>query len=165
MKVTQIDCYTDGAHYGEKKAGCGTVSLGGVLYDVDGTEYTFSQVLDQEHWFSMYGLYPSNPTAELYALTKLLSFIRHAKNIEFNVYSDYKGCQMWPLKMWKAKKQYIIDILQYTFGYMEDLANNGNKLNLLHIRGHQGIEGNERADELCKIAPHNNLQEWVDKQQ
>lgn len=158
-----IECYTDGAHYGEKKAGCGTVSFGGVLYDIDGEEFTYSEVFNQELWYSIYEQYPSNPTAELFALTRLLEVIRLAKGVEFNVYSDYIGCQAWPMKMWKAKKPYIKDILEFTWGYMEDLKDNGNVLRLHHIRGHQGIEGNEKADQLCKEPPHNNLRLWLEK--
>ncbi len=64
---------------------------------------------------------------------------------ELTIYYDYMGVEKWATGEWKANKPVSQQYREYT-------ASCGIKLNFVHVKGHSGIPGNERADKLAREA-------------
>jgi len=66
---------------------------------------------------------------------------------KLSIYYDYEGIKMWATGQWKRNKAGTIAYYEFvnsTKGKIE--------LNFVKVKGHSGVEGNERADKLAKQA-------------
>lgn len=157
---TKIDIYTDGRH---AKGTLHDVSYGACMIPPEGPILNHSGIVDVPAFFEMFGAYVSNPTAELYAAAKMLEIFRHGKGLDITIFSDYNGVQKWISKEWRAKKNYIQFLLEHIDHYKEELKKNGSTVKFEWIKGHAGNKYNELADSLCKVKPHDEFVNWVDK--
>lgn len=73
------------------------------------------------------------------------------------LFYDYHGIEKWATGEWKCNTV-------GTKAYKEFIDNNSNdiKIKFVHVKGHTGIEGNEKADQLAKDAV--NIKKWKPKQ-
>lgn len=63
------------------------------------------------------------------------------------IYYDYKGIECWANGDWKTNNPYTKVYRDYMFSSSLILD-----IQFVHVKGHSGIEGNERADRLAKEA-------------
>lgn len=137
-----LHIYTDGSHQRSK----GYLGIGAWI-KYKGREYNLSLEVTPQ-LLSEYGISNdlcSNPTAEFLAFAEVIRRITHIRRpIVF--YNDYIGIQMWMTGMWNANESYIIKI--------RDMCINTIKMynlyvSYVHVKGHSGVEGNEKADKLA----------------
>lgn len=66
---------------------------------------------------------------------------------EVSIFYDYMGIEMWAKGMWKRNKK-------GTMEYYEFMQSVKDKINVhfVKVKGHSGVEGNEEADKLAKMA-------------
>ena len=66
---------------------------------------------------------------------------------EINIYYDYMGIEQWATGGWKRNKDGTIAYHDFINSVKDKI-----KINFIKVKGHSGIDGNERADRLAKDA-------------
>lgn len=67
---------------------------------------------------------------------------------KITIFHDYEGIAAWPLGKWRCRKQETRDYASYVWKFMKM----GLKIYFSHVKSHNGISGNEEADQLAKLA-------------
>ncbi len=114
-----------------------------------------------ELWYGLYNSMGTNNTAELSAFYEALKMakIEIEKNISVVIFCDSKYVIQsitqwaigWEKKGWKKSGGEIknLELIQAMFKLHQSLKN---KLQVLHVNGHVGVEGNELADRMSILA-------------
>ena len=141
-----LEIYTDGSHQRQKNyLGIGAWSR---YHDV---EYSLSATCDSK-LLAEYNIFEdtvSNPTAEFIAFTEVLKCFREAQlpaTISIIFYIDYVGVKHWIDGSWQTRKPYIKKILEFCLELIKKI---GNSITIVHVPGHSGNLGNDKADQLA----------------
>ena len=114
-----------------------------------------------ELWYGLYNPNGTNNTAELSALFKALEMAKKelAKNRTVAIFCDSKysiQCVTqwavgWEKKGWKKSGGEIknLDLIKKMFALYQELKSS---IQVLHVNGHVGVEGNELADRMSILA-------------
>jgi len=114
-----------------------------------------------ELWYGLYNPNGTNNTAELNALHQALIMAKSEadKNTSVAIFCDSKysiQCVTqwainWEKKGWKKPSGEIknLELIKEMFALYQQLKN---KIQVLHVNGHVGVEGNELADRMSIIA-------------
>ena len=114
-----------------------------------------------ELWYGLYNPNGTNNTAELNALHQALVMAKSEadKNTSVAIFCDSKysiQCVTqwainWEKKGWKKASGEIknLELIKEMFALYQQLKN---KIQVLHVNGHVGVEGNELADRMSIIA-------------
>lgn len=133
----KVFAYVDGSFnssYGVY--GCGVViSNNGQIYEKNyatyNEDFTKLRNIAGECEASKYAMY--------YALTNNIP--------EITIYHDYVGVGAWCTGTWQAKQDYTREYRAFF-----DKVSRKVKVNFVKVKGHSGVELNERADKLAKDA-------------
>lgn len=129
--------YVDGSYNPETNV----YGYGGFL-SIDGKEYILQGSDNNEGMASM-----RNVAGEIQgAMAAVDKAIRFGLD-KLTIYYDYKGIECWAKLTWKANNPYTKDYQDYMMSSSFILD-----IEFVHVKGHSGIEGNERADRLAKEA-------------
>lgn len=152
----EIHIYTDGSHQRAH------IYLGiGAWTRYNGIEYSLSTSCSKE-LLNYYGITEtscSNPTAEFLAFAEVLRRFTSINNDNIIIifYCDYLGVQNWMSGAWQCKERYIgkiRDVCHYYLSLMKC------KVEIRHVKGHSGVEGNEMADVLA--GSHNEVDTLIE---
>lgn len=114
-----------------------------------------------ELWYGLYNPKGTNNTAELNALNQALKMARaeidKGRSVVIFCDSQYsiqcitQWAVSWEKKGWKKKGGEIknLPLIQEMFAMYQLLKN---KVQVLHVNGHVGVEGNELADRMSMVA-------------
>ena len=129
--VSDVEIYTDGSKM-DDKVGSGVLIQGGAI------DRELSEPL---------GKFASVYTAELVAIRIALVHIRNRRNLKVTVYSDSRS-SLQALAKFNSDNILIQDIQEL----VHELSDNNVKVTFCWVPSHIGIPGNEKADELAKLA-------------
>lgn len=136
-KCPNVIAYTDGSF----NAGTGYWGYGAVLQDKNGQELATYSGNGTDYAASR------NVTGEIYGAVRAIEAAVRQGCESIVVKHDYEGIGFWADGKWKTN-------LTLTVWYKARIAELRKKIKITFERvpGHQGIAGNERADELAKSA-------------
>jgi len=148
----EVHIYTDGSHKRSKNF----LGIGAWCRYKD-SEYSFSKTLSRDFLLT-YGIDVietpvSNCTCEFVIVAEILkklSLIKPDRDSKIKIvfYCDYIGTANWINGDWQAKQTYIQKILKIC---RERIKLIKCEIAFRHVPGHQGFEGNEKADQLAGV--------------
>lgn len=127
--------YCDGS-YNEKTNTYGY----GVVLEVDGKKYEFKGAEDNIEKASM-----RNVAGEIDGAMRAVKEAMNKGITKLKLYFDYTGIEYWATGAWKANKV-------YTKEYADFMKNAPIEIEYNLVKGHTGVEGNERCDKLARKA-------------
>lgn len=131
--MSKIVAYTDGACRGGNPGFC---SAAWAIYFDGKVDSHGARYLGPERHTNNY--------AEYMALICLLEVLYSLGIEDVTIYCDSKLVVNQVNQKWKLNSEGLRPLMSKAFGFVSK----GNHT-LIHIRGHQGIEGNEFVDKLC----------------
>ncbi len=120
-----------------------TYGFGGFLIDDDGNRHIL-QGSDNNLALAKMRNVAGEIWGSMNAASKALKL--GMKNL--TIYYDYLGIEMWVTGKWQANEIGT----QYYRDYMQNLISCGLNIKFIKVKGHSGIDGNEKADILAKKA-------------
>ncbi len=133
----QAECYTDGSFDLATKR-----YSYGVLILHQGQEYEMSEAFGDEEMAAM-----RNVAGEIEGAMAAMRFCVEHGISSLLLHYDYEGVEKWCTGAWKCNKKGTIAYKVYYDSIKENL-----KVVFHHVKGHSGVEGNERVDQLAKAA-------------
>lgn len=133
----QAECYTDGSFDLSTKR-----YSYGVLIFHQGQEYEMSGAFDNEEMAAM-----RNVAGEIEGAMAAMRFCVEHGISSLLLHYDYEGVEKWCTGAWKCNKKGTIAYKAYYDSIKENL-----NVVFHHVKGHSGVEGNERVDQLAKGA-------------
>ena len=116
-------------------------SFGGLLI-YNGTTEEFSDSGNDENLVSM-----RNVAGEILGATRAMELALEKNIEELNIFYDYEGIEKWCTGAWKTNKEGTKNYKKYYDSIKDKL-----KVNFIKVKGHTGVELNERVDQLAKAA-------------
>lgn len=89
-----------------------------------------------------------NVAGEILGAMKAIDLAKDLGMKKLTIFHDYEGIAAWPMGRWKCKKQETRNYAMFVWNAM----NLGMKIYFRHVKGHSGIDQNEEADQLAKLA-------------
>lgn len=133
----EAECYTDGSF---------DVNTQGYSYGVlicwQGQEYELSHAFYDEEMAAM-----RNVAGEIEGARAAMKFCVEHGIKSLLLHYDYEGVEKWCTGAWKCNKKGTIAYKSYYDEIKQDL-----QVVFHHVKGHSGVEGNERVDGLAKQA-------------
>lgn len=137
VEQCEAECYTDGSFdLATKRYSYGALIL------VDGKEYELSKAFDDEEMAAM-----RNVAGEIEGAMAAMNFCVEHGIKSLLLHYDYEGVEKWCTGAWKCNKKGTIAYKAYYDSIKADL-----QVVFHHVKGHSGVEGNERVDKLAKTA-------------
>lgn len=131
--------FIDGSFNPETRVyGCG-----GFLIDQIGKQHIFQASDNDEKMAKM-----RNVAGEILGAMEAIKLAQNLGMKKLTIFHDYEGVAAWPLGKWRCKKKETRNYTSFVWAAMET----GLKIYFSHVKGHSGIEGNEIADQLAKLA-------------
>lgn len=136
-QTCEAECYTDGSFDLTTKR----YSYGALIF-FKGQEYELSEAFDDEEMAAM-----RNVAGEIEGAMAAMSFCVERGIKSLLLHYDYEGVEKWCTGAWKCNKKGTIAYKKYYDSIKQDLL-----VVFHHVKGHSGVEGNERVDQLAKKA-------------
>ncbi len=133
----EAECYTDGSFDLSTKR----YSYGVVIFH-QGKEYELSEAFADEEMAAM-----RNVAGEIEGAMAAMRFCVEHGIKSLLLHYDYEGVEKWCTGAWKCNKKGTIAYKAYY-----DTIKNDLQVVFHHVKGHSGVEGNERVDKLAKSA-------------
>lgn len=137
IETCQAECYTDGSFDITTKR----YSYGALIF-YKGQEYELSEAFDNEEMATM-----RNVAGEIEGAMAAMNFCVEHGIKSLLLHYDYEGVEKWCTGAWKCNKKGTIAYKEYYDSIKDDLL-----VVFHHVKGHSGVEGNERVDQLAKKA-------------
>lgn len=138
-KPTKNYAFIDGSFNPDTKVyGCG-----GFLIDQIGKKHIIQACGDDPGMAKM-----RNVAGEILGAKKAVELAQKLYMTKLTIFYDYEGVAAWPLGKWKCKKRETRNYAMVIWAAMEL----GLKIYFTHVKGHSGIDGNDEADRLAKMA-------------
>lgn len=129
--------YVDGSYDAKnKRYSCGVVII------TDGEMLEYNEVGNDETLIDMH-----NVAGELLGATRAIEIVKSRNCSEIDIYYDYSGIEKWAEHEWKTNTQGTAAYVEFIDNIRKEL-----KINFFKVKGHTGVELNERVDELAKNA-------------
>lgn len=135
LKEKEAIAYCDGS-FNEKTRTYGY----GVVLQVGNDVYEFKDAEDNIEKASM-----RNIAGEIDGARRAVTEAVNKGCTKLKLYFDYTGIEFWATGKWKTNKF-------YTKEYADFMKSQKIKIEFHHVKGHTGVEGNERCDKLAREA-------------
>ena len=137
LPMCEAVAYTDGSFLLSE----GKYSFGVVLF-MGEEKLEFSKSFEDADMASM-----RNVAGEIEGAMAAMRFCVEKEIKSLLLHYDYEGVEKWCTGAWKCNKKGTIAYKEYYDSIKEKL-----QVNFHHVKGHSGVEGNERVDILAKKA-------------
>lgn len=138
-KPTKNYAFIDGSFNSQKNIyGCG-----GFLIDQLGKKHIIQMWGNESEMVKM-----RNVAGEIIGAIAAVELAQKLGMKKLTIFHDYKGISEWVLGNWRCKKKETRRYAMAMWAAMEA----GLKIYFKHVKSHSGIEGNEEADQLAKLA-------------
>lgn len=141
MKIPKTNyAFIDGSYNQKTKV----YGYGGFLVDAIGLKHTLMGSGNDPDMAKM-----RNVAGEIMGAKAAVKLASELGLKRLTIFHDYMGISMWPLGKWKCKNKFTKEYAEYIWKIMVD---SGLKIVFTHVQAHSGIDGNEEADKLAKMA-------------
>ena len=135
--TSQVYAFVDGSY----NSATGVYGYGGFLV-ADGEKYVLQGAGDNEESASM-----RNVAGEILGSMAAVKKAIELGLKELTIYYDYMGIEMWATGGWKRNKAGTIAYYEFMQQVKSQIA-----ITFVKVKGHSGVDGNEEADRLAKVA-------------
>lgn len=135
--TAQVYAFVDGSY----NSATGVYGYGGFLV-ADGEKYVLQGAGDNEEAASM-----RNVAGEILGSMAAVKKAIELGLKELTIYYDYMGIEMWATGGWKRNKAGTIAYYEFMQQVKSQIA-----ITFVKVKGHSGVDGNEEADRLAKVA-------------
>lgn len=135
--TSQVYAFVDGSY----NSATGVYGYGGFLV-ADGEKYVLQGAGDDAELASM-----RNVAGEILGSMAAVKKAIELGLKELTIYYDYMGIEMWATGGWKRNKAGTIAYYEFMQQVKSQIA-----ITFVKVKGHSGVDGNEEADRLAKVA-------------